>query len=203
MDRRSAITAIGAAAFLLAACAGESVPADSRRIEIEMKTFAFTPSALTLQPGEKVTLVLRNPDNVEHEFMAGREPMKDGGFKNDLLAKLDIEPKPKADHGQAHGTGIAVMVQPGRTQTLTFVAPAEGGVFEFACFLPGHYEGGMKGALTIGTPTAPAQATDAASPAATSASTRAPATAPAAAPQVTPGRTAAPSATDEHAAEGH
>lgn len=204
MDRRALIATIGAAGLLLAACGGTGESQDQgRRIEIDMRSFAFTPNALTLKPGEKVTLVLNNRDTAEHEFMAGREPMKDGGYKEDLLARLEITPKPPAAHEKGHG-GIAVLVQPGRSGTMTFVVPDGGGTFEFGCFLPGHYEGGMKGALAIEATVAPAAPSAVApAPAATAAPARTATAAPASPAPQQPAATAAPTATGEHAGEGH
>ena len=146
------------AAVVFAACAG-TAGADreqGRKIEIQMKDFAFAPTVLTLEAGQKITLLLRNPDTVEHEFMAGREPMRDGGYKQDLLAFFEIAPTPTADHAMGHGTeAVSVRVQPGGTATISFVVPGAFGRYEFGCFLPGHYEAGMKGALTIEVPGVP------------------------------------------------
>ena len=63
-----------AASVVLAACAGGAASAGERTITIEMKEFAYSPSTITLKPGERVTLSFKNLGTVEHEFMAGRAP---------------------------------------------------------------------------------------------------------------------------------
>ena len=47
----------------------------TRTIQIEMSDFAFSPSSITLRAGEKVTLTFKNVGTVEHEFMAGKDPV--------------------------------------------------------------------------------------------------------------------------------
>lgn len=145
-----------AIAGVLAAACGNAATAggtdQGRRVEITMKEFAFAPNTLSLKSGEKVRLVFKQGGTLEHEFMAGREPMKDMGYMEDLFAGVDHEilPKPAADHGMGHGAErVGVRVQPGTTSTLAFIVPARPGAYEFACFVPGHYESGMKGTLTI------------------------------------------------------
>jgi len=149
-----AIVGVVAAACGGAATTGGRAASDQgRRIDLEMKTgFVYSAKELGLRAGEKVTLALRNSDAVEHEFMAGRDAEIGRGFKHDLFDGVDHEivPTPASDHGMGHGAEkVGVRVQPGRTATLTFVVPAEPGTYEFACFVAGHFEAGMKGTLTI------------------------------------------------------
>jgi uncharacterized cupredoxin-like copper-binding protein len=40
-------------------------------------------------------------------------------------------------------------VPPGETQTFTFVAPAEEGVYQIVCGVAGHAEAGMIGVFTV------------------------------------------------------
>ncbi|WP_312933939.1 cupredoxin domain-containing protein [Pseudomonas sp.] len=51
-----------------------------------------------------------------------------------------------ADHG--HGGGNTVLVQPGQRAELTWTFSASAPI-EFACNVPGHYQAGMVGPLTI------------------------------------------------------
>jgi uncharacterized cupredoxin-like copper-binding protein len=85
-------------------------------------------------------------DALEHEFMAGRHAVAGAGYKVDWLARA------KSDHAGGHGMdhqGTGVRVQPKNNATLTISVPAESGEFEFGCFIPGHYESGMKGKLVV------------------------------------------------------
>lgn len=137
-----------ALAMIVVAC-GQNAPAtDTRTIEIEMRDFTFFPDSLTLRAGEKVTLSFKNIGKVEHEFMAGNEPTERKGYLKDWLAGAQIEAS-GGEHGMAGHEGIGIRVAPNTTQTLTFVVPSQGGLFEFGCFVSGHYEFGMRGRLIV------------------------------------------------------
>ena len=142
--------AVGIATLVLAACAG-AVADDGRRVEVEMKEFAFTQTAITLTRGEKVTLSFKNTGTTEHEFMAGRFGADNMGFAQDFFAGLKYQVAPPASlHGKRHGTAQGgVWVSPGQTATISFVVPDRPGTYEFGCFATGHYKAGMKGSLTI------------------------------------------------------
>lgn len=142
--------------MILAAC-GQSAPATdgTRRIEIEMRDFAFAPETLTLRAGEKVTLVFKNVGKLEHEFMAGSDPAYGKGYLKDWLAGAQIESI--GEHGMEHA-GAGVRVAPNTTKLFTFVVPNQSGVFEFGCFVIGHYESGMHGRLVVDVDTAPKEA---------------------------------------------
>lgn len=156
---RASIVAVTAGAIVLGACAGgtSGTPSDQgRRIEVEMKEFAYSQQALTLKAGEKVTLAFKNTGSIEHEFMAGRQAMAGQGYMEDMFKGVDhhITPESSADEGMGAMGGmgadaVGVRVAPGATATLTFVVPAAPGSYEFGCFVAGHYEAGMKGALSI------------------------------------------------------
>jgi uncharacterized cupredoxin-like copper-binding protein len=49
----------------------------------------------------------------------------------------------------AHDLPDSVTLQPGETKQLTWRF-SDGGTFEYACHEPGHYEGGMRGQITVG-----------------------------------------------------
>ncbi len=134
-------------AMIVTAC-GQSATStsDGRTIEIEMRDFAFSPETLTLRAGEKVTLAFKNVGKLEHEFMAGNEPAIGRGYLKDWLAGARIDAS--AEHGMDH-QGAGVRVAPNATTTVTFVVPSQGGVFEFGCFVSGHYEFGMRGRLVV------------------------------------------------------
>jgi uncharacterized cupredoxin-like copper-binding protein len=143
-----------ALAMIVGAC-GQSAPAtDSRKIEIEMRDFTFFPDSLTLRAGEKVTLSFKNTGKVEHEFMAGNEPTERKGYLKDWFADSHIEAS-GGEHGMAGHEGTGVRVAPNKSETLTFVVPRQGGLFEFGCFVSGHYEFGMRGRLVVDVEVAP------------------------------------------------
>ncbi len=117
-----------------------------------MSDYSFTPDIISLRAGERVTLVFKNVGKLEHEFMAGSEPVIGKGYAKDWLAAA--LPGGTGDHGMAHG-GEGVRVAPNSTATLTIIVPAPGGAFEFGCFVIAHYEVGMRGRLLVDAPAVP------------------------------------------------
>ena len=134
-------------AIVLSGCGPRAASPDSARtIAIEMRDFAFSPESLTLRGGERVTFVFKNVGKVEHEFMVGTDPMYGHGYMSDWLAGAYIAGE--SAHSDDH-SGAGVSVAPNSTKTVTFVVPGVGGVFEFGCFVIGHYESGMRGRLVV------------------------------------------------------
>ncbi len=140
-----------ALAVLATACGGSaaSASAGGRTVDVNMSEFAYAPATISLQAGETVTLRFKNAGMVEHEFMAGRQAVTGAGYKEDWLAMA------KGGSGDGHGKGAVghegagVRVQAKGSGTLTITVPAEKGVYEFGCFVQGHYEAGMKGTLVV------------------------------------------------------
>ena len=133
-------------AGLVGACGGSTPVNDGKTIEIVMRDFAFSPETVTLRAGEKVTLRFKNIGKLEHEFMAGAEPEYGKGYLKDWFAGAELETSGGHDMGHA---GQGVRVAPNSTVSVTFIVPTPGGAFEFGCFVPGHYEFGMRGLLLI------------------------------------------------------
>lgn len=125
-----------------------ALPNDAGRvIRIDMSDFSFSPATISVKPGERVTLSFRNIGGQEHEFMAGREAMVGKGFIQDWLALAKTEPTAGA-HNAGH-TGEGLRIAPRGATNVTIVVPPQVGEFEFACFVVGHYESGMKGTLMV------------------------------------------------------
>ena len=133
---------------VVASACGQGTPsaAGPRTIQIEMRDFAFSPETLTLRAGETIRLSFKNVGKLEHEFMAGSEPVIGKGYSKDWLAGAQMGASGEMEMGH---TGEGVRVAPNSTTTITFVVPSRGGVFEFGCFVIGHYEFGMRGRLVV------------------------------------------------------
>jgi uncharacterized cupredoxin-like copper-binding protein len=150
------LVSVALLAIVASACGQNAAPNDgARTIDIEMRDFAFTPESLTLTAGETVRLRFKNVGKLEHEFMAGTDPAIGMGYLKDWLAGAQIEGG--ADHDMGHA-GEGVRLAPNTTATVTIVVPGQGGVFEFGCFVTGHYESGMRGRLVVDTQAAPKSA---------------------------------------------
>ena len=139
-------------------------------IEVTMADFSFSPAVLRIPANRPVTLAFVNTGAVEHEFMAGRNAVN-GDFDADLFANVDVvmgsedaadhdhadpaahEHADPADHAHADGQeshGTMVLLGPGTRSSMTFELPADRrGEWEMACFIPGHYDGGMHGTVVV------------------------------------------------------
>lgn len=144
------------AALVAAACGGSTQIARSpaptgRVVDLTMQTISFEPSTITLNAGEHVTIRLVNRASAEHEFMAGRVAHPaGGGFQEDLLEGVRVDTKGSMSDMPAMGHGgFGLRVAAGKTAEATFEVPLKAGRYEFGCFVPGHYEAGMKGTLVI------------------------------------------------------
>lgn len=144
--------ALVATAFLAGCGAGSAAPSTApngaRIVEITMKDLSFTPTTITLRQGEKVTLRFRNVGALEHEFMAGLQPMSGMGFMQDWIATAAANVPPHTHAGEQH-LGLGVRVAPDWYGSLDLVVPNTPGEFEFGCFVPGHFESGMRGKIIV------------------------------------------------------
>lgn len=141
-------TAVGS---VLVACSGPptyaALPNDPGRVvRIDMNDFAFSPASIAVTPGERITLSFRNIGSQEHEFMAGHEAIPGKGFAHDWL---DLASAGAVKEHAAGHSGAGLRLAPRGAANVTIVVPAEVGEVEFACFVVGHYESGMKGTLIV------------------------------------------------------
>ncbi|WP_176514514.1 cupredoxin domain-containing protein [Pseudomonas faucium] len=139
---------------------GEPAPAAkaTRTVEVVLKDIAFEPKSLQVKAGETVRFVLINQGQLPHEFNLGDKAMHAEHQKEMLAMQGKIFTAGMnhegMDHGQmnhgAHGhdTGNTVLVQPGQRAELTWTF-RKAAPIEFACNVPGHYQAGMVGPLTI------------------------------------------------------
>lgn len=125
-----------AVALLGVAVAGPAAHAASTTSKIKAVTtdFAYTPAEWTVHPGEKVRLTLVNQGATKHEW---------------VLLKQGMEVTPPFDADDESKVFWEVEVNPGKTKTASFKAPAKPGDYNVVCGTAGHFEHGMKGILHI------------------------------------------------------
>lgn len=124
-----------------------AVAAGPRVIEVEMGNYWFKPEKITLKAGEVVTLKFVNNSTEEHEFMAGQTVTMPHGYKTDLFHDVKV-----TNEGGTLSMGHESMefeVHDGKTGSITFTVPDRKGNWEMGCFVPLHYEKGMKGTIVI------------------------------------------------------
>jgi len=112
-----------------------AAPAADRALTIRMTEFAFDPKDAVAKAGS-VTITAPNDGKVVHEL---------------VLLKTDEDPAALPKKGdevdESTAVGEIADVEPGSTKKATFkLVP---GNYAMVCALPGHYEGGMYGSLTV------------------------------------------------------
>jgi plastocyanin len=95
MKRLSALVLLCVFVVLLTACGGSAASPDSSgELVIDLSEFAFDPDNIEIEAGQKVTFILNNSGEKEHEFMIGREVRivddVPDGFEHDFFEGLDV-----------------------------------------------------------------------------------------------------------------
>ena len=110
-----------------------------RTIIIDMDdTMRFTPSHVEVEEGDTIRFVLRNTGKMLHEWVLGTPA--------DLKVHADLMRRhPDMAHDDIH----MVHLDPGQSDEIVWHFNRRG-QFAFACLIPGHYEAGMVGTVTVG-----------------------------------------------------
>lgn len=110
----------------------------TRTIDISMSDMMrFTPDSLNIKQGETVRLRIKNDGKVPHEFVLGT--------KAEITEHAELMKKnPEMEHADASAARVA----PGKTSEIIwqFTKP---GQFLYACLMPGHWDAGMQGTVTV------------------------------------------------------
>ena len=147
-----------ALALLLAsslACAAEQTafgiagdPAKATRtITIDMDDdMRYAPATIDVKQGETVRFVVANKGATAHELVLGT--------RRDIEKHAKAMKSASASAGHAghmhhmHATPSMVHLEAGKSDAIVWRFN-RAGTFEYACLLPGHYESGMKGSITV------------------------------------------------------
>src|SRR5260370_20706126 len=126
--------------LLRTACGGNRGSITStgmQHVQVKETDFKIASSVTTFSPGTHYHFVVTNNGNTAHEFMI--LPKSEGNMEMGM--------------GDTHKIASASidMIYPGETKTLdyTFPSSAAGSHPEFACYLPGHYDAGMKQRVSV------------------------------------------------------
>lgn len=110
----------------------------SRTVQIDMSDkMRFTPASLAIKQGDTVKFVVKNSGKVMHEMVIGS--MKELKEHAEMMKK-----HPGMEHEEPYMAHVA----PGKTETITWQF-TKAGEFNFGCLIPGHFEAGMVGKLTV------------------------------------------------------
>lgn len=114
----------------------------NRTIDVIMKEtddgqMIFEPEEIKVEKGETIRFKVMNIGELEHEFVLD-------DHKGVMAHKGMMERMPEMEHDDPN----SVRLDPGMDGELIW-SFANAGPFEFACLIPGHYDSGMKGTLTV------------------------------------------------------
>ena len=109
-----------------------------RTITLDMSdNMRFTPERISVRRGETVRLRVANKGQVMHEIVLGTPASLDEHAQ--MMLKF-----PTMEHGEPY----MAHVSPGKSGDLVWNFNREGS-FDFACLIPGHYQAGMRGTITV------------------------------------------------------
>jgi uncharacterized cupredoxin-like copper-binding protein len=116
---------------------GDPVKA-ARTIIIDMTDMMrFTPQEIAIKQGETVRFLVANKGKLMHEMVIGTmDELKEHG---ELM---------KQHPGMEHDEPYLAHVSPGKKQDLVWQF-TKAGEFHYACLVPGHFEAGMIGKITV------------------------------------------------------
>ena len=115
---------------------------ETRTIEITMREtdsgdMVFEPTSLDIKTGEVILFNITNKGELEHEFVL--DTLEENKEHKEVMAKF-----PDMEHDDPN----SVRLQAGESDQIVWNF-TNGGTFEFACLIPGHYESGMHGGVLV------------------------------------------------------
>jgi uncharacterized cupredoxin-like copper-binding protein len=119
----------------------------TRTVAIDMTDdMRYAPPAVDVKQGDTVRFVVVNKGGTAHELVLGTKAEIDKHAKAMKSAPVSAEHASHMHH--MHASPSMVHLEAGKSGEIVWrFTPA--GTFEYACLLPGHYEAGMKGSITV------------------------------------------------------
>lgn len=129
---------VAAAAVSLAAvataCGSASASTGTRTVTLVAHHSHWSVSHIDVRTGTALRIVVRNEDPIDHELIVGDAAVQD---RHERGTEAKHAPRP----GE-------ISVPAGTTVETTVTFPASGTVF-YGCHLPGHWDYGMHGTITV------------------------------------------------------
>jgi uncharacterized cupredoxin-like copper-binding protein len=132
----------------------------SRTIDVVMMDNYYEPENIDIKAGETVRFKIANKGSLVHEFNIGTADMHEGhqkemvmmvqhgiiqgGMLNREMMKMDMGNGKTMEHNDPN----SVLLASGETAEIIWTFPSDAEI-EFACNVPGHYQSGMVGDITI------------------------------------------------------
>lgn len=117
-----------------------------RTIRITAHEMDYSVRELEVKAGETIRFVITNQSQLMHDFTLG-DAETQAAHRREMMAMMENGSMMGNGHMQ-HDDPNAVLLEPGETKELVWHFD-EAGELEFACNVPGHYEAGMKGHLSV------------------------------------------------------
>ncbi|MGX0879497.1 putative cupredoxin-like copper-binding protein/Cu/Ag efflux protein CusF [Roseovarius sp. MBR-154] len=113
----------------------------TRTIDVTMRetdegAMIFEPASFEFERGETIRFNVRNMGEIEHEFVI--DDVEGNAKHKEMMAAMDME----------HDDPNSVRLDEGKSGEVIWTF-SKAGTFEFACLIPGHYESGMHGPITV------------------------------------------------------
>ena len=114
----------------------------TRTIQVTMKEtddgkMLYMPASVEVKEGQTVRFAIRNAGETDHEFVLDTQ--------DEIMEhKKVMEKFPEMEHDDPNSVRLA----PGKTGEIIWKF-TRSGTMKFACLIPGHYEAGMHGNLTV------------------------------------------------------
>lgn len=112
----------------------------------------FNVTSFAVAPGQKVTLTLKNIGELPKEAMSHNWVLLEQGTDAARLVQTGVG-HPESDYIPSDRSVYVLaktkLVGPGESDTITFTAPLNPGLYEYICTFPDHYPRGMKGIMTV------------------------------------------------------
>jgi len=129
------LTAIAGTLLAVALSVGACGPSAGREVvRVDVRDSRFVPDRFEFAAGTTVTFEVTNGDPISHEFIIGDEEVQQVH-----------EEGTEAHHGAKPGE-ISIPIGETRTTTYTFDEP---GTLLIGCHLPGHWDYGMRGEISV------------------------------------------------------
>lgn len=119
---------------------GDATKAD-RVIRITMGDMNFDPQMLDIEIGQTILFVVTNRSEIDHDFTIG-DTVTQRAHRDEMLEAME---NGSAEH---RNDPNAMLVKAGEQRELVWTFTAAGPL-EFDCNIPGHFEAGMRGTISV------------------------------------------------------
>ena len=129
-------------------------------IDIVMTDNRYAPETIRVTAGETIRFIISNKGDLVHEFNIGtpdthKEHQKEmmmmaehGALEADRINHDRMKMKMPDGSTMEHNDLNSVLLEPGKKQEIIWKF-SKSGTFQFACNVPGHYDAGMVGDITV------------------------------------------------------